>query len=62
MSVEVRVVGVEQLGATWAVAIGSDGRRILFVRTTAHPREVAVGYAAALRQCPVRIALEAIAA
>lgn len=53
---QVRVIEVDddKLAAPWCASIGDNGERVLFVRRTARPAEVAEGYSAALRQCAVR--------
>lgn len=58
IAVQVIAINSSDLGATWAVGRSSDGSRLLFVQSTAHPLEVAAGYAEALRDCPNRITLD----
>ena len=58
---QVQVVEVEdsELDAPWAAGRTTDGERVVFVRRSATPAQAIEGYAAALRQCPIRMALEA---
>lgn len=61
VSVELVVVEDHELESPWVAARGDDGRRVLLVRRSCPPAEVGEGYAAVLRQCPVRMALYAVA-
>lgn len=59
MSVRVVTVADDALGAVWVSALSDRGVRVLIVRESAAPGEVAEGYADALRQCPIREELDA---
>lgn len=62
VKVEMEVVPDAELPVPWVAARGACGRRVLIVRASATPHQVARGYQFALQSCPIRIALDRQAA
>lgn len=58
VSVKLEVVEDHELPVPWVACRREDGGRLLIVRESATPKQVARGYQYALFSCPVRIALE----
>lgn len=60
MKVDVIEVPDDQLSAPWLAGVGNHGERVLFVRASCPPRQVADGLLSTMRNCPVLSRLDEV--